>query len=57
MDNIVVALYQDMQYYFILAEKAIQRDDMDLHFVYGGQYHRTADRILEITGIDPRPEA
>lgn len=51
----LAALREDLEHYFVLADKTLRDGDLDLHFVYGGQYHRTADRIFKMTGIDPRP--
>jgi hypothetical protein len=50
----ISALYEDLEHYLDLAEKAIRDKEMDLHMVFGAQFHRTAERIRHITGVDPR---
>lgn len=50
----VLELHEDLQHFYALATQAIRDNDMEAHFVHGGQFHRTATAILERTGIDPR---
>lgn len=64
----IYALVEDLNHYQELAirqldivegsdDDDVRRDAMQLHMVYGFQFHTTADNIQELTGVDPRAVA
>jgi hypothetical protein len=50
---------EDLEYVLMCAENearlALMTGEFHRHLQHGRTYHRTADELLELTGVDPRP--
>ena len=58
--EILEALFEDLEHYEELTESTFKElsnwDAFERMLFYGQQYHNTAQRILKLTGTDPRPD-
>ena len=49
-------LRKEFALYRIQGDKALDENNMPAHMENGRRYHETADKIKELTGVDPRPQ-
>ena len=57
LDGLVANAMEDLEHYEGLVNEAMKRGDWEAAAFHAKRYHRTAERILHETGIDPRSRA